>query len=120
MSCCVSCLLWMSNEGVRSLPTFTTSPSANTLFMPRVDSASTGVEMLDSLLTQKPFGIRALIVQGGDPAAVLSGSAKVQEALSNLDLLVVHDLFPTATGRLADFLLPSASFLERDLVLNYR
>ncbi len=80
----------------------------------------TGVEMLDSLLTQKPFGIRALIVQGGDPAAVLSGSAKVQEALSNLDLLVVHDLFPTATGRLADFLLPAASFLERDLVLNYR
>ena len=80
----------------------------------------TGVEMIDSIATQKPFGIKALIVQGGDPVAVLSDTKKVLETMKKLDLLVVHDLYPIATSQIADYVLPAASFLERDLVLNYR
>lgn len=80
----------------------------------------TGVEMIDTLATQKPFALKALIVQGGDPAAVLSETNRVQEALKNTDLLVVHDLYHTATAQIADIVLPAASFLERDLILYYR
>lgn len=80
----------------------------------------TGVEMTDVLASQKPFAPKALIVQGGDPAAVLSATEKVREALKKTDLLVVHDLYHTATGQIADFVLPAASFLERDLILYYR
>ncbi|MBW2646045.1 MAG: molybdopterin-dependent oxidoreductase [Deltaproteobacteria bacterium] len=80
----------------------------------------TGVEMIDSIATEKPFGIKAVIVQGGDPVAVLSDTKKVRETLKRLDLLVVHDLYPIATSEIADYILPAASFLERDLILNYR
>jgi anaerobic selenocysteine-containing dehydrogenase len=38
---------------------------------------------------------------------------KVEKALANLDLLVVNDLFLTPTARLAHYVLPAASFLER-------
>jgi anaerobic selenocysteine-containing dehydrogenase len=77
-------------------------------------------EMTDSLATQKPYGLKAVIVQGGEPAGVLSETKKVCEALKKSDLLVVHDLFHTATGQFADIVLPAASFLERDLILSYR
>lgn len=79
-----------------------------------------GVDLTDSLISGKPFTIRSLIVQGGDPVAVLSDSSTVTEALERLDFLVVHDLYPNATSQIADLILPAASFLERDLVLNYR
>lgn len=80
----------------------------------------TGVELTDALATQKPFGLKALIVQGGDPAAVFSETKKVHEAFKKTDMLIVHDLYHTATGQIADIVLPAASFLERDLILNYR
>lgn len=80
----------------------------------------TGVEMIDSLATQKPFGIKAVLVQGGDPVAANSDTGKVRDALKKTDLLVVHDLYHSATGQIADIVLPAASFLERDLILYYR
>jgi len=80
----------------------------------------TGVEMTDSIATGKPYPIKALIVQGGDPVAVLSEADTIREILKTTDLLVVHDLYHTATGQIADIVLPAASFLERDLVLYYR
>jgi anaerobic selenocysteine-containing dehydrogenase len=80
----------------------------------------TGVELTDAIATGKPYPIKALIVQGGDPVAVLSESTRVREVLKKVDLLVVHDLYLTATAQIADIVLPAASFLERDLILYYR
>jgi anaerobic selenocysteine-containing dehydrogenase len=80
-----------------------------------------GVELIDSLATQKPFGIKAVIIQGVNPVASLTDPNHTRQALKKLDLLVHHDLFMnTATGQIADILLPAASFLERDLKLFYR
>ncbi|MDD3315226.1 MAG: molybdopterin dinucleotide binding domain-containing protein, partial [Syntrophaceticus sp.] len=42
---------------------------------------------------------------------------KVEKALKSLDLFVVRDLFMTDTARLADYVLPAASFLERSEVI---
>jgi len=83
------------------------------------DQAVTGVALTTSIATRKPYPIKALIVQGGDPAAVLSETTTVHEVLKKTDLLVVHDLYHTVTGQIADIVLPAASFLERDLMLYY-
>jgi anaerobic selenocysteine-containing dehydrogenase len=83
------------------------------------DRAVTGVALTDSIAAGKPYPIKALIVQGGDPAAVLSETGTIREIMKKTDLLVVHDLYHTATGQIADIVLPAASFLERDLMLYY-
>jgi formate dehydrogenase len=54
-----------------------------------------------------------LIVVSGDPLASIPGSARLQRALQNLEFLVCLDLFQNATGREADLILPTTSWLER-------
>jgi anaerobic selenocysteine-containing dehydrogenase len=76
--------------------------------------------MTDSIATGEPYPVKALIVQGGDPVAVLAETNTVRETLKQTELLVVHDLYHSATAQIADIVLPAASFLERDLVLQYR
>jgi len=61
-----------------------------------------------------------MIVQGGCPVVINSNSDKTKEALKKLDLLVVHDIFMTATAELADIVLPAATFLERTLLYKFR
>lgn len=78
------------------------------------------VELFQSLETDSPYRVKALIVQGGDVVAANSDSERVRSLLSRLDFLVVHDLYLTATAEIADLVLPAASFLERDLLLYYR
>ncbi|MFQ6058075.1 MAG: molybdopterin oxidoreductase family protein, partial [Anaerolineae bacterium] len=50
-------------------------------------------------------GVKALYVMGADPAA---------QRPQGLEFLVVQDLFLTETARLADVVLPAASFAERE------
>ena len=57
--------------------------------------------------------VKALIVVGGNPARSLPNSGRVAEALSALDLLVVVDIFPTDTVRLAHAVLPGSGHYQR-------
>jgi anaerobic selenocysteine-containing dehydrogenase len=59
--------------------------------------------LADEILTPGEGQIRALIVNGGNPALVLAEEASAQKALEDLDLLVVLDLFQSATARHADY-----------------
>jgi NADH-quinone oxidoreductase subunit G len=59
----------------------------------------------------EPGRLRALIVVARDPAG---DDPRLRPALEQLDLLVVQDLFLTDTARLADVVLPAASFAERE------
>ncbi|HEC62511.1 MAG TPA: hypothetical protein ENI27_09720 [bacterium] len=68
---------------------------------------------MEYMLGQGDYPIRALILTGGNPANTNPNSEKVAKALSSLDLLVVRDLFLSETARLAHYVLPAASFLER-------
>ena len=73
----------------------------------------------DAIATGKPYPIKALIVQGGNPAVTWPNSNKLNEGLSRLDLLVVMDLFMTDTAEKADLFLPISTFLERKMLVDY-
>jgi len=64
----------------------------------------------------KPYPIRAVITQGGNPLASVAGGRTIYKALvdDKLELHVGMDLFMNPTLQLADYVLPAADFLERD------
>ncbi|MDP2662582.1 MAG: molybdopterin-dependent oxidoreductase, partial [Dehalococcoidia bacterium] len=69
--------------------------------------------VIDALLTGKPYLPRAGLFYHTNPALTLANGEKVHRALQKLELLVVSDIVETATTRLAHFVLPDVSFLER-------
>jgi anaerobic selenocysteine-containing dehydrogenase len=68
---------------------------------------------MDTILSGKPYPLRAMILTAANPAMTNPNTLKVRKALESLDLFVVRDLFMTETTELADYVLPAASFLER-------
>ncbi|MCL7401156.1 MAG: molybdopterin-dependent oxidoreductase [Thaumarchaeota archaeon] len=69
--------------------------------------------VFEALLTGKPYSIKALICTS-NLVVDFEGSQEVVEALKKLELLVVMDFFMTPTAELADYVLPSATYLECD------
>jgi len=69
--------------------------------------------VIDAILTGKPYQPRAMIVYHGNPLLINANEAKVRRALEKLELLVVSDVFMSATAELADIILPDASDFER-------
>jgi len=72
--------------------------------------------VVDTILTEKPYPIKALLCQSNNPIICFSGSRKSAEALrsDNLELSVVNDFWMTPTAALADYVLPAASHIEDD------
>ncbi len=68
-----------------------------------------------SVLTEKPYPVKAIIVQNGEPLLSMGGVTDAYRAFhsANLDLLVTMDLFMTPTAQLSDYVLPAAHYLER-------
>ena len=63
----------------------------------------------------KPYPIKAMFCAGGNPVVNMQNVRSVWEALkSNLELHVVADFFMTPTAEIADYVLPAATWLERD------
>ena len=60
-----------------------------------------------------PDRIKAFFVSGGNPLVSMADSNAFREAFGKLDLLVVHDLFMTETGKAAHYVLPACSHLEK-------
>jgi anaerobic selenocysteine-containing dehydrogenase len=69
--------------------------------------------LTDSMLKPGEGQIRALIVHGGNPALVFPDEEATLRALQGLDLLVVTDLFESATARYADYILAVKHPYER-------
>lgn len=68
---------------------------------------------IDYMLGQGDYPLRGMLITGANPAVTNPNTRKVEDALGSLDLLVVNDLFLTKTAKLAHYVLPAASFLER-------
>jgi formate dehydrogenase (coenzyme F420) alpha subunit len=69
---------------------------------------------MNYMLGQGDYPLKGLIVTAANPAVTNPNTAKVEKALKSLDLLVVNDFFMTKTARLAHYILPAATFLERE------
>ncbi len=68
---------------------------------------------MDYILGRGAYPLRGLIVTGANPLLTNPNSKKVAEAFARLDLLVVRELFLTESAKVAHYVLPAASFLER-------
>jgi anaerobic selenocysteine-containing dehydrogenase len=69
-----------------------------------------------AILTGEPYPVKAMYCHGSNMLISYVNTKEVAEALSRLDFLVVADLFMTETAKIADIVLPAASWMERDYV----
>ena len=69
--------------------------------------------LADEVRTAGRGGIRALFVDGGNPASAIPDQRAVTQALGRLELLVTIDPFMTSTARLSHYILPPAMMFER-------
>lgn len=67
-------------------------------------------EMFDAAVEGK---LKGMYIMGEDPLLTDADANHVRKALKSLDFLVVQDLFLTETAKLADVILPGASFAEK-------
>ena len=58
--------------------------------------------------------VRALIVVAGNPLLSIAGEDRLRKAFEQLELLVVIDIYPSATSEYAHVLLPATDMYERD------
>ncbi len=73
-----------------------------------------GKTMTDMLPSISRGDIKALYIIGENPALTDPDSNHAIKEMQQLDFLVVQDIFLTETGKLADVVLPAASFAEKD------
>lgn len=73
--------------------------------------------VFQTMLTGKPYPIKAFFASTNS-IITFENSRGVAKALSQLDLLVNLDFFVTPTAELADYLLPPATWLEREDIVD--
>ena len=78
-----------------------------------VEGARPGA-LLAHAITDTSNPLKGLIVVAGNPLLTVPGGEGLRKAFESLELLVVVDLYRNATAELADFVLPSADFFERE------
>jgi anaerobic selenocysteine-containing dehydrogenase len=60
------------------------------------------------------YPLKAMYCSGGNPLVTTMDIRRFRDALLNLELLVVADYFMTPTAEIADYVLPAATWLERN------
>ncbi len=80
----------------------------------RVRRGSLPGTMLSQSILDSEHPVRALIVVAGNPLLSIAGEAQLRKAFEQLELLVVIDIYPSATAEFAHVVLPSTDMYERD------
>jgi len=78
-----------------------------------VNDAFPGGILADEILTPGARQVRALFVTGGNPLITMPNAARLRQALEQLELLVVLDIFRNETASCAHYVLPCTVPLER-------
>jgi formate dehydrogenase alpha subunit len=73
-----------------------------------------GLTAIEIMEQAKAGKIKALWIMGDNPLLSFPDRNLAEEALSNLELLVVQDIFSTETAEMATVVLPAASFAEKE------
>jgi len=71
----------------------------------------TTMEIMEQVKREK---IKGMYIVGENPVLSFPNSRLITEILSSLDFLVVQDMFLTETAKLANVVLPAASFAEKE------
>lgn len=66
-----------------------------------------------AMISGKPYPVRAALTIASNPMVTPGNTRLVYQALKSLDLYVVADYWLTPSAQLADYVLPTASWLER-------
>lgn len=69
--------------------------------------------LIDAILDEKPYPVKMLFVQSGNPAVTMMDSTRVRKALEGLDCLVMIDMFKNKTSEYAHVILPACSCFEK-------
>jgi predicted molibdopterin-dependent oxidoreductase YjgC len=77
-------------------------------------SESPGLTLTEIFQAAHQRQIKAIYIAGENPLLSEPDARHAQEALEELEFLVVQDIFLTETARLADVVLPAATFAEKD------
>jgi formate dehydrogenase alpha subunit len=73
-----------------------------------------GLTIIDMMTAAQKGELKALYVMGENPLMSDPDTSHIEHALSNLDFLVVQDIFLSETAVKADVVLPAASFAEKE------
>ena len=68
-------------------------------------------EMLDAAISGK---LKALWIMGEDTLMTDPNTKHIRKAMENLDILIVQELFMSATAEMADVVLPASSYFEKN------
>ncbi len=71
-----------------------------------------------SVVTGEPYRVRAFWIVGSNPLLTMTHSLEIEKALKMIEFVVVSDFFLTPTAQLADLVLPAATWLEQEDVVN--
>ena len=77
-------------------------------------SPSPGLTVVEITRAALEGGIRGMYILGENPFLSDPNVNKVRKALSNLEFLVVQDIFLTETAEFADVILPASAYLEKE------
>jgi formate dehydrogenase alpha subunit len=77
-------------------------------------SPTVGLTVVEAMNAAAEGTVKGMIIMGENPMVSDPNLNHVEEALRNLDFLVVSDIFPSETAQLADVVLPAASFAETE------
>ena len=124
--------LWVPPSGIKQQSLFMSRDATGRQFLPRekaeriVTDGKSSVKFFvqppffwRSVITGDPYRVRALWILGSNPLLTHTNSLDAERALRDfLEFTVVSDMFMTPTAQLADMVLPAASWLETDDVVN--
>jgi formate dehydrogenase len=82
--------------------------------IPLVGGMMAAAVLPDDILEPGDGQVRAMMLVAGNPILSAPGGPRLEQALASLDLLVSMDLYVTESNRFAHYVLPSATFLEKD------
>ena len=77
-------------------------------------SPDPGLNLVQMIEAAERRNLKALYIMGENPLRALPESARVQNALKNLEFLVVQDILNSETAKIADVVLPAAAISEKE------
>jgi len=76
------------------------------------NSSVQAYEIFESILTERPYPVKALVAFGGNLVMANSHSLIARDALTHLEFCAQTELFMTPTAEFADIVLPAATHYE--------